>query len=209
MTLYGSVSSLVLINAAGRYQYGGHHGQIAISGSYHIGHYITIIVLTCPDESALGTDDTGYGIIDQSVEIFNAKFLEFSLVLVIINLLENILKSMIVLFGNCIFSREPQILLRIYRIAEACSCKALDGFIGIVDTLNDPCSVEIMDQFTGLGAVCCGEYQLCLTGSGYFDLCIFIDITISMTGDGDGLGPVLYVGNDALYQDWCTEYGTV
>lgn len=97
MTLYGSVSSLVLINAAGRYQYGGHHGQIAISGSYHIGHYITIIVLTCPDESALGTDDTGYGIIDQSVEIFNAKFLEFSLVLVIINLLENILKSMIVL----------------------------------------------------------------------------------------------------------------
>ena len=116
---------------------------------------------------------------------------------------------MIVFFGNGVLGGEPQILLRIYRIAEACSCKALDGFIGIVNTLNDTCSVEIMDQFTGLGAVCCGEYQLCLTGSGYFDLCIFIDITISMTGDGDGLGPVLYVGNDALYQDWCTEYGTV
>ena len=143
MTLYSSMSSLILINAAGRYQYRGHHGQIAVSGSYHIGHYITIVVLTCPDESALGTDDTGYGIINQRVEISNAKFLEFSLVLVIIDLLENILKSMIVLFGNCIFSREPQILLRIYRIAEACSCKALDGFIGIVDTLNDTCSIEL------------------------------------------------------------------
>ena len=104
MTLYSSMSSLVLIDTAGRYQNGGHHGQIAVSGSYHIGHYITVIILTCPNESALGTDDTGYGIIDQGVEIFNAKFLEFSLVLVIIDLLENILKSMIVLFGNCIFT---------------------------------------------------------------------------------------------------------
>ena len=72
MTLYGSVSSLILIDTAGRYQYGSHHGQIAVSGSYHIGHYITVIILTCPNESALGTDDTGYGIIDQGVEIFNA-----------------------------------------------------------------------------------------------------------------------------------------
>ena len=59
---------------------------------------------------------------------------------------------MIVFFGNGVLGGEPQILLRIYRIAEACSCKALDGFIGIVNTLNDTCSVEIMDQFTGLGA---------------------------------------------------------
>ena len=156
------MSSLVLINAAGRYQYRGHHGQIAVSGSYHIGHYITIVVLTCPDESALRTDDTGYGIIDQSVEIFDAQFLKFSLILVIIDLLKNILEGMIVFFGNGVLGGEPQILLRIYRIAEACSCKALDGFIGIVDTLNDTGSVEIMDQFTGLSAVCCGEYQLCL-----------------------------------------------
>lgn len=96
MTLYGSVSSLVLIDTTGRYQYRGHHGQIAVSGSYHIGHYITVVVLTCPDESALGTDDTGYGIIDQSVEIFDAQFLEFSLVFIIIDLLENILEGMIV-----------------------------------------------------------------------------------------------------------------
>ena len=145
MTLYGSVSSLVLINAAGRYQYRGHHGQIAVSGSYHIGHYITIIILTCPDESALGTDDTGYGIIDQGIEICNAQFLEFCLVLVIIDLLENILEGMIVFFGNGVLGGEPQILLRIYRIAKACSCKALDGFIGIVNTLNDTGSVKIVN----------------------------------------------------------------
>ena len=145
MTLYGSVSSLVLIDTAGRYQNGGHHGQIAVSGSYHIGHYITIIILTCPDESALRTDDTSYGIIDQSVEIFDAQFFKFCLVLVIINLLENILEGMIVFFGNGVLGGEPQILLRIYRIAEACSCKALDGFIGIVNTLNDTGSVEIVN----------------------------------------------------------------
>ena len=32
---------------------------------------------------------------------------------------------------------------------------------------------------------------------------------IKLGGDGDGLGPVFYVGNDTLYQDWCTEYSTV
>ncbi len=138
MTLYGSVSSLILIDTAGRYQYGSHHGQIAVSGSYHIGHYITIIVLAGPDESALRTDDTGYGIIDQGIEICNAQFLEFCLVLVIIDLLENILEGMIVFFGNGVLGGEPQILLRIYGIAEACSCKALDRLIRIVDTLNVP-----------------------------------------------------------------------
>ena len=101
MTLYSSMSSLVLINAAGRYQYRSHHGQIAVSGSYHIGHYITIIILAGPDESALRTDDTGYGIIDQSVEIFDAQFLKFSLILVIIDLLENILEGMIVFLKWC------------------------------------------------------------------------------------------------------------
>ena len=123
MTLYSSVSSLILIDAAGRYQYGSHHGQIAVSGSYHIGHYITIIVLAGPDESALRTDDTGYGIIDQGIEICNAQFLEFCLVLVIIDLLENILEGMIVFFGNGVLGGEPQILLRIYGIAKACSSR--------------------------------------------------------------------------------------
>ena len=203
------MSSLVLINAAGRYQYRGHHGQIAVSGSYHIGHYITIIILTCPDESALRTDDTGYGIIDQSVEIFDAQFLKFSLILVIIDLLENILEGMIVFFGNGVLGGEPQILLRIYGIAKACSCKALDRLIRIVDTLNDTCSIKIMDQFTGLGAVCCSKYQFCLTGAGYLDLSIFIHIAVSMTGNGNGLGPVLDIRNDTLYQNRCTEYSTV
>ena len=78
-----------------------------------------------------------------------------------------------------------------------------------MDTLNDTCSVEIMDQFTGFGAVCCGEYQLCLTGAGYLDLSIFIHIAVSMTGNGNGLGPVLDIRNDTLYQNRCTEYSTV
>ncbi len=55
---------------------------------------------------------------------------------------------MIVFFGNGVLGGEPQILLRIYGIAKACSCKALDRLIRIVDTLNDTCSIKIMDQFT-------------------------------------------------------------
>ena len=88
---------------------------------------------------------------------------------------------MIVFFGNGVLGGEPQILLRIYGIAEACSCKALDRLIRIVDTLNDTCSIKIMDQFTGLSAVCCSKYQFCLTGAGYLDLSMVMGLVQFLT----------------------------
>ena len=51
VTLYCSMGSLVFIISIRRYKYRSHHGKRSKSGGYHITHYISIIVLTCPDIS--------------------------------------------------------------------------------------------------------------------------------------------------------------
>ena len=53
MALHGSVCSFVFVVSVRRYQHRGHHGQRTERGGYHITHYISVIVLTCPDVTAL------------------------------------------------------------------------------------------------------------------------------------------------------------
>ena len=79
MTLYGSVCGFVFVYAVRGNQYGSHHGEGTERGRNHIGHYIAVVVLACPDKAALCLHDTGYDIIDQAVEIRQACFLKFLL----------------------------------------------------------------------------------------------------------------------------------
>ena len=148
-----SVSSFVLVYAAWRNQYGSHHSQRSACGGDHITHNITIIVLACPDKSALSFHDTGNSIIDQCVEILDTSCLEFFFVLCIINILENIFECMIVFFGNRIFCCKPEILLQIQCVVEAASCKTLNGFADIMLSLNDTCTCKVVYKFSYLCSV--------------------------------------------------------
>jgi hypothetical protein len=107
VALYSAVGRLILIDAGGGNQYGGHHGQAAKSGSHHVAHYVAVIVFAGPDITALRTDNPGDGVVDQSVEIFNAGSLKFFLVFRVVDFLENILEAMVVFFRNGILSSEP------------------------------------------------------------------------------------------------------
>ena len=84
---------LILIDAGGGNQYGGHHGQTAKSGSHHVAHYVAVIVFAGPDITAFRTDNPSNGVVDQSVEIFNAGSLKFFLVFRVVDFLENILEA--------------------------------------------------------------------------------------------------------------------
>ena len=78
-----------------------------------------------------------------------------------------------------------------------------------MDALKDAGTLELMNQLPDLRTVCPSEYQLGFSRTGNLDLRIFIDIAIGMTGDGDGLGPILHIGHDPLDQDGRPEHGSV
>ena len=95
----------------------------------HIAHHVAVIVLAGPDKAALGLHDPGYRIIDQGIEIGDAQPFQTSLIVSVVDLLENILEGMVIFLGDRILGGKPQILLRIQRILEAASGKALDGTV--------------------------------------------------------------------------------
>ena len=111
MSLYGSVSCLILINSLGRDKNRGHHGKIAVCGRNHVTHYVSVIVLASPDESAFASYNSCYGIIDQGVEILDSRLLKLLLVLLLVHIREDVLEVVIVCLGDGILGREPQILL--------------------------------------------------------------------------------------------------
>ena len=200
---------LIFIDAAGGHQHGGHHGQIAVSRSHHIRHHVPVIVLAGPDESALGTNHPGHRIVNQGIEIFNAQLLKLLPEFSVIDFLEDILERMIIFLGYGILGGEPQILPGVYGISEAGSGKAADGLLRVVDALQNPGSLELVNQFPCLGAVLGSEHQFRPAGPGHFDFCILIDVPIGMSGNRDGLRPVLHIGDDALHQDGGPEHSAV
>ena len=105
-------------NSRGGNQHGSHHGQGTEGGGNHVAHHISVVVLAGPDKSALCLHHPGNGVINQRIEIGDACLLKFLFVLTVMDLLENILEGMVVLFGNGIFGGKPQILLCVQRVVK-------------------------------------------------------------------------------------------
>ncbi len=90
---------------------------------------------------------------------------------------------------------------------EASPGKGADALIQVVEALNDAVSVEVMDQAAGFIAVLVGDHQFRLTAGLYHHLGVFIHIAVSVTGNGDGLGPGGDVGGNALDDNGGAEHG--
>ena len=116
---------------------------------------------------------------------------------------------MIILFGNRILACKPQILFRGQRVFETASRKAFYGIIQIVHTLNDTSAGEVVNQFSCLGAILSRINQLCFSRSRNAHFCIFIDISVCMTGNRDRFFPVAHARLDAFYDNRGTENGSV
>ena len=200
---------LILILTVRRYQNRSHHSQRTKSGTEHIAHYITIIVLTCPDKTTLAADYTSHGIIYQSIEVFNAEFSKLLLVVVLIYFLKDFTELGIVSLGDGILGSKPEILLGIYGKLEAAVSKAADTLVGIVHTLNNASAIEVMDFNLLLLATLTLEHEFSYSRFIGTNLHALVYISISMTGDSDRLLPVLHTWVNARNGDRSTEHGTV
>ena len=209
MSLNRPVSSLILEISFRRYQYGSHHCKRTKCRRNHITHNISIVILACPDKSAVCFHNTGYDIIDQAVEVSQAGFFEFIFKLCLKDLLENLFKSSIICLGNRILASEPYILPGIQCIIKAASCKTLYGIVQVVHATENTCSVKMLNQFLTFFSVLALKYKICISWFINIKFCIFIDVTICVTCKCDRFYPVLYTWLNSFYHNRSTEYGSV
>ena len=93
----GAVCSLTFDNlAVGRNELAGHHAQGAEALCKDIGLNVTIVILTRPDKSSRGFDGLSNHVVDKAVFIVDAELLKCSLVLGVIDFLEDVLEATIV-----------------------------------------------------------------------------------------------------------------
>ena len=146
MSLNGSVCSFILIISMRGYKYGSHHGKRAERSGDHDAHHIAVIIFAGPDKAALRADHARNRIVDQGIEISDAGFLELGLIFGIKDLLEDVFKGVVILFGDGVLCREPEILLGGKREVKAGACKALDGIVLVVGAHQNAGALEIKDR---------------------------------------------------------------
>ena len=207
--LHRAVGGLILIDPAGGHQHGSHHGKIPIGRGHHIGHDIPVVVFACPNISAIAADHTRYCVIDQRIEIFQSGCVKFFFILRIKNFCKNILKPVIVFLGYGVFRCKPQILFCIKCIVEAAAREAGDGLVCIMHTLHDAVSIKGMNQLAGFHALGVGADQLTFASCRDLHFCIFVNIPVCVTGDGDWFCPSGYVRIDSFSQNGSTENSAV
>ena len=116
---------------------------------------------------------------------------------------------MVIDFGNGILGGKPQVFLLLQREIEAGVGKVFDGGIGVVHTLQDAGTLEIHNGPAGLVAFCIGKEKFGPAGSRYPDLGVLVNVTIGMTGDGDGFLPGGDQRMDALHHDGFPEHRAI
>ena len=68
---------------------------------------------------------------------------------------------------------------------------------------------KFMDHLAGFVSAFIGADQFNLCADRYVHFGVLVNVTVCMTGNGNGLGPGGNIGRNPLYNDGRTEYGTV
>ena len=149
-------------------------------------------------------------VINKGVEIFNTCGIKLLLILLSKNLIEDILKAMVIFFRDGILRCKPDILLSVKRKVKAASCKGCNGFINIVKSLNNTRgALKLMDKLTGFVTLGIGNNKLTFRAVGNLHFGVFVNVTVGVTGNGNGLCPGGDKGGNALYNNGSAENGTV
>ena len=209
MALHGAVRGLVLVVPLRAHQHRRHHGERPERTRHHVAHHVAVVVLARPDEAAVGLHHARHRVVDERIEVLDAGFLEARGVLGIVDLLEDVLETVVVLLRDGVLRGEPDVLLHVEGVLEAAACEALDGRVEVVHALGDARAVELVDELARLGAVGGGVDELHFAGTGNAQLRVLVHVAVGVAGDGDGLYPVVHARLDARHGDGRAEHRAV
>ena len=117
---------------------------------------------------------------------------------------------MVILFGDGVLCREPEILLGGKREVKAGACKALDGIVLVVGAHQNAGALEIKDRLMEYFlALCILKEEFGSSGARNAVFRALVNVAICMTRNGDGFNPAAYGGLQAGQRDGRTEYGAI
>ena len=210
MACDGAVCGFVLVFSIGRNENRGHHCKRTECGGNHIAHHVAIVVFASPNKAALAANNACNRIVDKRIEILDPCSFKRFFIIVIVDLLEDELKGLVILLGDGILCRKPKILLSVERILEARMCKGANGIILVVASLQNARALKIINRLAeGLIPLFIGKNELCLSLGGNAILGCLIDITVSVTRNGDRLFPIANGRTNRINENGSAENGTV
>ena len=204
-----AVSGLEFHGAVRSHQHGGHHGETPESGGDHVTHDVAVIVLAGPDVAALAADDPGHGVVDEGVEVGQTQLFKLRLVPGLVLLFKDLLEVPVVDLSDGVLGGEPQVLLGVDGVLETGPGEGTDGGILVVGALPHGGTVHLLDYHGLLFTRDTPEGHGALTRLVSVEIHALVHVAVGVTGDSDGLFPVLHHGLDGVDQDGGAEHSTV
>lgn len=224
----GAVGGLGLKGlAVGGDEDGGHEAEGAEALGDNVGLDITVVVcgafiseskerrernrsltLEGHDVAAGALDHLGNHVVNQTVLVPDALGLKFGLVLRLVQLLEDVLESTIVLLEDGVLCAHVQGQLLVQGQLERGVRKTRDGFVRVVLGLGDAAAVLELEDLNLLGlAALGGEDHGQLAGAGGDEVLCAVLVAKGVAADDDGLLPAGDEAGDAVDDDGLAEDG--
>ncbi|KAH3668180.1 hypothetical protein OGAPHI_001934 [Ogataea philodendri] len=151
---------------------------------------VTVVVLQSQHKATLGLDHLGHHIVDQSVLVPDTFGLELRLIVSVVDLLENVLESTVVLLENGVLGGHVQRKLFVQGHLEGRVCKATDTFVSIVHGESDTGSLVVEDlEHLGFVAVCWRVHELETSCSRNHQVSGFVLVSMGVSTNDDWLFP--------------------
>jgi len=171
---------------------------------------ITVVVLAGPDETTIGFHHISNHIVNKSVFIPEALGFEFLLVLLVIDGLENILESTVILLQDGVLGGHVEGIVSVKGIFEAGVGESRDRFVGVIHTNTDTTSGVLKDIVDFLlGSVRGDEVDFEFASLLSDKVSGLVLVTEGMSANNDGLFPAGNVSGDTVDDDGLSEDGTL
>jgi len=184
----------------------GHETEGTVTLSDAVGLDITIVVLASPDEAAVALDHVGDHVVDETVLVDDAGGLVLVLELLVVDLLEDVLEAAVVDLEDGVLGGEEEVALLGETHKKGAAGKVRDGGISVEHGKSNTRALEVVhghadDLTTLLGSV----DKLDLASLRNTHLSGLVLVSVRMTADGDGLGPLGHKTRNILHDDGLTE----
>lgn len=120
-----------------------HQTEGAVSLRDYIRLHIAVIVLARPYEASIALYSVGHHVINQSVFIPELPFFELCLVVPVVQLLEDVFESTVVLLQDGVLGRKIQWVVALDGKLEAAMGKLVDGLVRVIHTQQDTRAFEL------------------------------------------------------------------
>lgn len=203
----GAVGGFGLHRAAVRaHEHRGHETERAVALCHRVGLHVAVVILARPHEATVRFHRVCHHVVDQPVLVPHVARLELRLVLLVIDLLEDVLETAVVLLQDRVLGRQVERKAARQRILERAVRERANALVGVVLRLSDTGTLEVVNRVLDLLAGRAGPRDLQLARTRYHEVRGFVLISVRVPADDDRLLPAGHQTRYVLTDDRLAEH---